>query len=189
MAEDRKSDEYRTKHNARRRAAKKAENLGAEIAIVYEKPIEEWDDEEITRGRPRASDGTFRGRVPKWMTPTLQVERQRRLRQLMADDLGTFAADALRVIHSVMMDDRRDVDGKLVVPASVRVDAGKYLLDQFLGKAKVSVDVNEYNPLLELMGGILVNPDGEPSHQVIDMAELDALMAGNDEDDDGLPPN
>jgi hypothetical protein len=122
------------KRSARRRARKlvTAKDVSAEIAVIYEKPIEEWDDEELTRGRPRSSDGTFRGSRPKWLTPALQAERQRRLRQLMSNELGTFAADALRVIHAVVMDDRRDDDGKLVVPASVRVDAAKYLVDQFI---------------------------------------------------------
>ena len=141
------TDAEKARHNARRRAAEKADNLDADIAIVYEKPSTEWDDEEIARGRPRGADGTFRGRKPKWLTPALQAERQRRLRQLMADELGTFAGDALRGLHKVLMDDRRDDDGKPVVPASVRVDVGKYLVDQFLGKAKVSVDVHEDNPL------------------------------------------
>ena len=158
------------RRNARQRARHKIAktDISAEIAAIYDKPIEQWDDEEITRGRPRSSDGTFRGRTPSFLTPALQAERQRRLRQLMTNDLGTFAADALRTIHSVMMDNRRDDDGKLVVPASVRVDAAKYLVDQFIGKAKISVDLNEHNPLMELMAGILVNPDGEPSHQVIE---------------------
>ena len=69
-----------------------------------------------------------------------------------AHELGTYAADALRVLHKVLKDDRRDDDGKPVVPASVRVDVGKYLVDQFMGKAKISVDVHEDNSLLDMMG-------------------------------------
>lgn len=170
-------EQKNARHRARRKVAKA--DISAEIAAMYDKPIEEWDDEEITRGRPRGRDGTFRGRSPAYLAPTLMVERQRRLRQLMSDDLGTYAADALRVIHSVMMDDRCDDEGKSIVPASVRVDAAKYLVDQFIGKAKVSVDVNEHNPLMDLMAGVLVNPDGEPSHMIVEMAALDP---GDDED-------
>src|SRR5690349_18056761 len=98
--------------NARQRARKKVAkaDISNEIAILY-KPLDEWDDEEVARGRPRGSDGTFRGRRPQWLTPAIQAERQRRLRQLMVDELGTFAGDALRILHSHMTDDRRDVDG------------------------------------------------------------------------------
>jgi hypothetical protein len=161
------SDEDKVRHNARRRAARKANNLDAELDKIYSKPIEEWDTEEIQRGRPRGADGTFRGRKPKWITPAIQSERQRRLRQLMMDDLGTFAGDALRLIHTEMMNKGVGDDGKPLVPASVRVDAAKYLVDQFIGKAKVSVDVHEDNSLLDLMGGLLVNPDGMPSHHIV----------------------
>jgi hypothetical protein len=112
------TDDEKARHNARRRAAKKTAkaDVSAEIAVIYEKPLDQWDDEEIVRGRPRASDGTFRGNRPKWLTPTLQAERQRRLRQLMADELGTFAGDALRIIHSIMKDERLDDDGKPLTP-------------------------------------------------------------------------
>ncbi len=96
---DRAGPAPRTVHNA---------DISAEIAAIYDKPIEQWDDEEITRGRPRSSDGTFRGRTPSFLTPALQAERQRRLRQLMTNELGTFAADALRVIHAVVMNTSTD---------------------------------------------------------------------------------
>ncbi|MCE0764827.1 hypothetical protein LWC35_18220 [Pseudonocardia kujensis] len=164
-----KSREEMDRHNARRRAKSKAAkgDISAEIAMLY-KPLEKWDDEELARGRPRDKNGNFGGTRPSWLTPALQAERQRRLRQLMADELGTFAADALRTIHAVMTDDSRDDNGKPNVPASVRVDAGKYLVDQFMGKATATVDVNAGSQLGELLSGILVNPDGEPSHQIIE---------------------
>ena len=182
-----RSDDEKIRHNARRRAAKKAANLGSEIAIVYEKPIEQWDDEEIARGRPRGSDGTFRGRKPKWLTPALQAERQRRHRQLMADELSTFAGDALRVLHQVLMDKSTDDDGKARVPASVRVDVGKYLVDQVMGKATAQIDVTTHEPLMDLMGAILVNPDGKPSHHVvIEGSVVDAL--DSDDQPTHVPP-
>lgn len=181
------ADERAAKKNARRRARKAVAqaDVGREIEILYRKPIEEWDDEELARGRPRDKNGGFLGKRPSWLTPALQSERQRRLRQLMADELGTFAADALRTIHSVMTDDRRDEFGKPLVSASVRLDAGKYLVDQFMGKATTTVDVHNGNTLAELMTGILVNADGEPSHQIIEGTVVEDLADDNDEDDDG----
>ncbi|WP_103382513.1 hypothetical protein [Pseudonocardia dioxanivorans] len=174
-----KSREQMDRHNARRRAKTKTD-VSAEIAIVYEKPLEEWDDEELVRGRPRASDGTFRGARPTWITPAVQAERQRRLRQLMSDELGTFAADALRTIHAVMTDDRVDDFGKPVVSASVRLDAGKYLVDQFMGKAVAQIDVTAHNPLQDLLAGILVNPDGQPAHSVVEGEVVDDALEDYD---------
>jgi hypothetical protein len=42
-----------------------------------------------------------------------------------------------------------------------------------MGKAKVSVDVHDSSPLENLLADILVNPDGEPSHQVIEGAVIE----------------
>lgn len=180
------TDEDKVKHNARRRARKSASSIGAEIAIVYEKPIEEWDDQELARGRPRDKDGGFKGRRPTWLTPALQAERQRRLRQLLSDELATFAADALRTIHSVMTDKRMDESGKPVVPPAVKLDAGKYLVDQFMGKATTTIDVQSDNALYELMGGILVNRDGSPAHpdyQVIEGTTVEDDPSDGEDDD------
>lgn len=99
---------------------------------------------------------------------------------LMADELGTFAADALRTIHSVMTDDRMDEFGKPLVSASVKLDAGKYLVDQFMGKATATVDVHNADALTELMTGILVNDDGQPSHGIIDADVVDDDHEDND---------
>lgn len=173
--------------NARRRARKAVAqaDVGKEIELVYGKPIEQWDDEEIYRGRVRNAEGRFtQGRRPTWLTPALMTERQRRLRQLMADDVGTFAADALRTLHSVMMDDSRDETGRPNVPASVRVDAGKYLVDQFMGKATATVDVNAGSHLAELLADVMVNPDGEPSHRVIDGEVVDDDPSAEDDQAD-----
>lgn len=157
------------RHNARRRARHKAArgDVSAEIELLY-KPLDQWDDEEIARGRPRGPDGTFRGARPAWLTPTLQVERQRRLRQLMMDEVGTLAGDALRILGSLLDDARTDDAGKPVVSAAVKVDISKYLLDQFIGKPRTPLDVNDGDKVFELMSAILVNPDGEPAHQIID---------------------
>lgn len=181
-----KSREEMDRHNARRRAKAKAakSDVSAEIELIYEKPIEEWDDEEITRGRPRGRDGTFRGKRPGWLTTNLQAERQRRLRQLMADELATFAADALRTIHSVMMDNETDDFGKPRVPASVQVDCGKYLVDQFIGKATATIDVHADNALTDMLADVIVNRDGNPSHLVIEGAVVEDDPS-DDEDDDG----
>jgi hypothetical protein len=181
-----RDEEEKARKNARLRARRKVArtDISAEIELLY-KPIEEWTDEEISRGRPMDKDGCFRGARPKWLTPTIMAERQRRLRQLTMDDLATFAGDALRTIHSVMMDDRRDDEGKPIVSAGVRVDAAKYLMDQFIGKATATVDINQSNPLADLMAKILVNPDGEASHQVIEGSVVDPSQT---EDDYGPQP-
>ena len=99
----------------------------------------------------------------------------------MVDELGTFAGAALRTIHSVLTATSTDDFGKPRVSAAVRVDAAKYLVDQFVGKARTTVEINDGNALQELLSGILVNPDGEPSHPGI---VIDAEVVDPSEDDD-----
>ena len=55
----------------------------------------------------------------------------------MVDKRATFAGDALRLVHAVVMDDRCDEDGK---PSTrpFRLDAATYLLDQVLGIARTT---------------------------------------------------
>jgi hypothetical protein len=177
----------RARGKARRAAAKG--DVSAEIVTIYGKPIEEWDDEELVRGRPRDREGFFRGSRPNWLTPAIQAERQRRLRQLMADELGTFAADALRTIHAIMTDDRRDDDGKLLVSAATRLDAGKYLVDQFMGKATATVDVHAGSSVAELMAKIMVNPDGQDAHPVIEGQVVDDPSEADERPDTAPLPN
>ncbi|GAA1203236.1 hypothetical protein [Pseudonocardia alaniniphila] len=168
--------------NARDRARRKAAkaDVSAEIEILY-KPLDQWDDEELARGRPRDPDGQFRrGPRPKWLTAALQAERLRRAREMLAYDLASLASDAQQVLHSTLTNQEVDDSGKPVVPFSVKVDVAKYVYDQFMGKARTSVDVTTHNPLEDLLGSILVNPDGEASHtatiiegEVVDPSELD----------------
>src|SRR6478609_9046244 len=52
-----------------RRKMRRGEALMDDALIeIGWKPVEEWDDEELARGRPRNSLGTFTGRKPGWVT-------------------------------------------------------------------------------------------------------------------------
>lgn len=144
------------------------ETLLEDIAIAYQKPLEEWDWEELSRCRPRAPDGTFRGNKPKWITPAIAAEAKRRMRELTEEELMTHAIDAIGVLSTVMHDDREDDFGKPITPASVKVDAAKYILNHVIGTPKARVEVNTDNPIADLMADVLVNPDGNPSHIVIE---------------------
>lgn len=158
---------------ARRRLRSRAERLDEEvhkdIEIVYKKPIEDWDWEELSRGRPRGANGKFDGRKPSWITPAITAEARRRMRTFTEGELMVHASAAIDVLKEIMTDQTQDDFGKPVVPASVRVDAAKYVLNHVIGTPTARVEVSETNPIADLMADVLVNPDGEPSHMVIDM--------------------
>lgn len=157
----------------RRRLRDNVDRLEQEIAkdieLVYQKPIDEWDWEELSHGRPRGANGKFQGDKPSWITPAIQAEARRRMRTLTEDQLMTHAFDAIDVLKELMSDTGVDDFGKPTTPASVKLQAAQYVLNHVIGTPKARVEVNDgTNPLAELMGGILVNPDGEPSHVVIE---------------------
>lgn len=175
-----KSDRPRSaRRRLRNDIARLEENIMHDIELAYEKPVEEWDWEELSKGRPRGKDGQFRGNKPKWITPAIQAEAKRRMRSLTEDELMTHAVDAINVLKDLMTDNEIDDFGKPTTPSSVKLDAAKYILNHVIGTPKARVEIESSNPLQELMGQVLVNPDGEPSHMVV-MGEV-----VEDDDDDG----
>lgn len=155
------------------------EEITKDIETLYQKPIDEWDWEELSRGRPRGADGKFQGDKPKWITPAVQAEARRRMRTLTEDELMTHAMDAIKVLKELMTDQGIDDFGKPTTPGSVKLQAAQYILNHVIGTPKARVEVNDgANPLAELMGGVLVNPDGQPSHIVIEGEVVE-------DDDDG----
>lgn len=157
---------------ARRRLRDNVERLDeavrADIALVYQKPVEEWDWEELSHGRPRGEDGKFQGGRPKWITPAIQAEAKRRMRAFTEQEIMIHAEGAIKVLGEIMGDKEVDDFGKPTTPAAVKLQAAQYVLNHIIGTPKARVEIEEHNPLAELLGGILVNPDGLPSHQIIE---------------------
>ena len=162
----------------RARIRKTGKNMERDVEMLY-KPIDEWDNEELARGRPRNRAGTFTGPCPTWVTPLLMKQAKDRLRVLTRDEIGVFSGDAVRVIHKLMKSEDTDFDGKPIVSAAVKLQAAQYLLDQTIGKSTASVEVTGNVQLEHLFATVLVNEDGSPAHPVID-----GTVVEDDEDDD-----
>jgi hypothetical protein len=58
-----------------------------ELAAMY-KPLEDWDLEELARGRPRAQDGTFRGRSTGWINRETHEEAMKRFKEVVKTELN-----------------------------------------------------------------------------------------------------
>lgn len=53
--------------------------VSRDIAACYGKPIEEWDEDELDRGKIHHPNGSFSsGKSPAWIWPLVDAERQRR---------------------------------------------------------------------------------------------------------------
>jgi hypothetical protein len=148
------------------------EEILEDIETLYQKPVDEWDWEELSRGMPRGPDGKFAGRRPKWITPAVQSEAKRRMRLLSEEQLMTHADAAIKTLTQLMGDQDTDEKGNYVVPAAVKLQAAQYILNHTIGTPKARVEIESHSPLMEMMGAVLINPDGERSHHVIIEGEV-----------------
>jgi hypothetical protein len=167
----------------RRRIRKTGQKLERDIGLLY-KPIEEWDMEELARGRPRNKAGNFQGPQPIWLTPLIIKQAKDRLRVLTRDEVAFFAADATRVMHDLMQNNDVDDDGKPLVPPSVRLQAAQYVLDQTIGKPTQQVEVQGNVVLTSLLAKVMIDEDGEPAHPIIDAEVVEDEPEDDDEEDE-----
>ncbi len=170
---------------ARRRLRQNADRLEQEIMrdieVVYQKPVSEWDWEELSKGRPREPDGTFAsGGKPSWITPAITAEVKRRMREYTEEELMTHSLSAIKTLSKLLADEEVDDFGKPIVSASVKLQAAQYIINQTIGSPKARVETSAENPLENFLAGVLVNPDGEPSHHMV----IEGSLIGDDEEDD-----
>src|SRR6266545_5716220 len=94
------------------------------------KPIEEWDDEELQRGRMRSSAGTFVGRsphIPPEVYQQIRGELNRRKLLKAADIIRDSLEAGVRILRSIIDDPgARDAD---------KLKAAELLMDRAWGKA------------------------------------------------------
>lgn len=167
-----KSTRPRAVRRRLRKPGRTEEEIREDVEALYKKPVEEWDWEELSRGMPRGPDNKFAGRRPTWITPAIQAEAKRRMRIMTEDQLMVHADAAIKTLRELMEDLEVDDHGRPVVPSAVKLQAAQYVLNHVIGTPKARVEVEAHNPLADLMGSVLVNPDGSLSHHVVIEGEV-----------------
>jgi hypothetical protein len=146
---------------ARRRAAKKGRKAlmsEQEFEALY-KPVEEWDMEELARGRPRNAEGTFRGRKPGWVTREVHERSMEVFTDMVKGEMGGLAPSALNTLRWVLESEDVDDRGKPLVPASAKNQASMFLLEHVVGKPKQHVQQDISVKLQGILGSVMVNPN------------------------------
>lgn len=141
------------------------------------KPVDEWDHEELARGRPRNSAGNFGGAIPAWVTEDVQEEAHRRFKQWLKREMSRHSITALETVADLVGD--ADTD-------RVRLDASKFLLEHVVGKPQQDIKGDVQVKLAGLLAGVIVNPGEDPDElyaEVID-DEDDDWSEDEDLDDD-----
>ena len=159
-----------------RRRMKRAEPMTEqEMEYLYQKPIDEWDLEELARGRPRNSKGGFSGRKPKWITAQVHEEAMQRYTAAVKTDMRSTTVDALGTIRWIIQNEDVDDKGKPVVPASTKLEASKFLLEHVVGKPTQRLEADVSVKLQSILGAVLINPadvTGGTSDQGFELGHL-----------------
>lgn len=165
-----------------RRAQKKGGMAYADELSLLHKPIEEWDNEELARGRPRASDGTFKGKAPEWIHRAIHEQAVDKFKELVKQDLSVHTLTAITTVKWILECDDLDEKDKPVVPASTKLDAAKFLIEQLLGKPKQEVKADISVKLQGILAAATVTGDAPLG---IGMGYTDAPSWEDDEEEEG----
>lgn len=149
----------------RARARRAAQITEDQLENLYGKPLEEWDAEELARGRPRAVDGTFKGKTPSFITRALHEEIMKRFEGIVRTEMNVHTVAALQMIGTILENDEVDDKGRPIVAAGTKLDAAKFLIEHILGKPKQRVETDISVKLQGILGHAMVNPTMDGSGQ------------------------
>jgi hypothetical protein len=127
------------------------------------KPIEQWDEQELARGRPRAADGTFRGTSPRWLTRELHEKAMDRFKTIIGDRMREESVNAIGVVANLLNSEEVDEKGKPVVPPSVQLQAAQWLVEHVVGKPKQRTETDISVKLQGILAHAMVGGAEAPS--------------------------
>lgn len=149
--------QLRKRLHRRRREHPYATKPPPEAALVM-KPIEEWDAEELARGRPRDKTGRFSGKGPAWLTREVHEESMSRFRTLVKNRANESTIEALKVIDMIMTNNKKDRRGRPLVTASTKLDAAKFLIEHVIGKPTQHTETDISVRLQGILASAVITP-------------------------------
>jgi len=144
-----------------RRKARAGERLtDEEFLALYDRPLEEWDLEELAKGRPRDIHGNFTGRAPgKYLQQEIRERSAELFKQKVRGSMNESTISALTLMNQILENDDVDFKGKPVVAAGTKLDAAKFLIEHLLGKPKATVETDISVKLSRILAGVMVSPE------------------------------
>jgi hypothetical protein len=181
-----KSEEEKAEKRRRQKLRRQARKRDLVISELYDKPLDDWDEEELARGRPRASDGTFSGRPPRYVPRELHEEAVRRFQEHAQAELRGIVPKALETISSIVMDDRVDDKGRPVTPRAVQLQAAQWIVEHLVGKPKVRLEADISVRLQGILAEVMVSPEEAAQHGMRPAIEVHGWDAEEDDSDLGV---
>lgn len=149
----------------RRKMSKGQKISDEEFEAWAGKPIDEWDIEELARGRPRDASGGFRGAPPRYVPRAVHERIGDRFKLMMRDQMNISSVTALGVISNLLNNEEYDLKGKPIVAANTKLDAAKWLVEHVIGKPVQPTQTDVSVKLQAVLGSVMANPvldDGHP---------------------------
>lgn len=146
---------------------------------LLRKPMDQWDIEELARGRPRDKNGNFTGQAPTWITREMHEKSIDLFKDMIRTDMQSHTVRAMEVLRDVLDNEDEDDRGKPTVPAGVKVDVAKFLLEHLIGKPTQPIQADISLKLQGILGAVLVQPDEmtgyqpSSSHRVLELGTED----------------
>jgi hypothetical protein len=165
----------------RARARRKMKIGSDELKQLYGRPIEEWDHEELARGRPRAKDGTFKGKSPAFIDRVLHEQIVKRFEEVVREEMNGHTIDALKIIGLILNDETVDEKDRPIVAAGTKLDAAKFLVEHVIGKPKTRMESDISIKLQGILGHAMVNPGSDGGFELTQ----GYIEAQSSEEDDG----
>jgi len=147
-----------------RRASKRSQFMSEAEFNAKFKPIEEWDLEELAKGRPRNARGHFGGPSLQYLPREVHEKAMDRFRNVVKQTMNEHTVTALDAVRWVLTHDDVDNNGKPVVSASTKLDAAKFLIEHVVGKPVQRVENDVSVKLQSILGVVMANPDALMSH-------------------------
>lgn len=169
-----------------RRRIRRANQVSREdMMLLYDgKPIDEWDYEELARGRPRAADGSFKGSKPAWIDRAMHEQIVKRFETIVREEMNAHTVEALQVINRVLTDEQIDEKGKPRTSSSTKLDAAKFLVEHIIGKPKQRTETDISVKLQGILGHAIVNPSQDGSY-ALTSGYVEAPAWEDDDDSEG----
>jgi len=149
----------RARRKANTRKGRRGEIMTTQEFEALYKPVEEWDLEELARGRPRDVDGGFKGRKPKWITREVHERAMEQFQMAIKTEMSASTITALDTLRYILENENEDERGKPLVPASVKYQASAFLLEHVVGKPKQHITQDISVKLQGILAGVMVNPN------------------------------
>lgn len=136
------------------------ENLSEkEKAAMLKKPMEEWDLEELAKGRPKDKNGNFTGRAPTWVTREMHEKSIELFKEMIRTDMRSHTVVAMTTLKNMLEDEETDERGKPHVPAGTKADIAKFLIEHLIGKPTQPIQADINLKLQGILGAVLVQPE------------------------------